>query len=116
MKNLLLFAAFVLLFAVGVNAQGRFSIKDRVDQMKQRLSLTDEQTAKVDSILTAQMEQARSLDVTGPERRDAMRKIMADSNAKIDSILTDSQKVEFQKMLEERRNRMQNRPPRDGNN
>lgn len=116
MKNLLLSAAFILLFVVGINAQGRFSVKDRVDQMKQRLSLTDEQAAKVDSILTAQMDQARNLDVTGSERRDAMRKIMADSNAKIDSLLTDTQRVEFQKMLDERRNRMQNRPPRDGNN
>ena len=116
MKNLLLSAAFILLFVAGINAQGRFSVKNRVDQMKQRLSLTDEQAAKVDSILTVQMDQARNLDVTGSERRDAMRKIMADSNAKIDSLLTDTQRVEFQKMLDERRNRMQNRPPRDGNN
>ncbi len=116
MKNLLLSTAFILLFVAGVSAQGRFSVKDRVDQMKQRLSLTDEQTVKVDSILTASMDKAKNLDVTGPERRDAMRKIMTDSNTAIESILTDTQKVEFQKMLDERRNRMQNRPPRDGNN
>ncbi len=116
MKNLILFASFILLFVVGANAQGRFSVKDRVDQMKQRLSLTDEQAAKVDSILSASMDKMKNLDVTGPERRDAMRKIMTESNTAIESILTDTQKAEFQKMLDERRSRMQNRPPRDNNN
>ncbi len=115
MKKLLLSLAVILVVAAGINAQGRYSVKDRVDQMKQRLTLTDDQAAKVDSILTGSMEQGRNLDVTGSERRDAMRKIMNDANAKIDSLLTDTQRVEFKKMLDERRNRMQNRPPRDGN-
>ncbi len=116
MKNLLISAALILLFAAGINAQGRYSVKDRVDQLKQRLTLTDEQAAKVDSILTASMDKEKNLDVTGKNRRDAMRKIMTDANAQIDSLLTDPQKAEFKKMLEERRNRMQNRQPRDGNN
>jgi Spy/CpxP family protein refolding chaperone len=40
------------------------------------------------------------------QRRDEMMKIRDESNKQIELILTADQKTEFQKMLEERRNRM----------
>ncbi len=111
MKNLMFAAVFVLAFVLGTNAQNRrFSIQNRVDRLKERLNLTDAQTAKIDSILTAAMDSARAIPDSIQDRRQAMRQIMTNANADVEKILTDDQKAEYKKMMEERRGRMRRRP------
>ncbi len=115
MKRLLLAAVFILAFVLGTNAQNRrFSLQDRVENLKERLNLTDVQTAKVDSILKASMDSIRSIPDTVQNRRKAMRQIMTNTNTAIENILTDNQKAEYKKMMEERRGHMRQR--RDNGN
>ena len=45
------------------------------------------------------------------ERRAQMMKMMDESNAQIEKILTTDQKTELKKMIEERKNRMQGQRP-----
>lgn len=113
MKKLILFAVLALVTVAGVNAQNRFSIKDRVDRMKERLNLTDLQAAQADSILTAARDKVQALPDTVQDRRAAIRQIMTDANADVEKILTDDQKAEYKKMMEERRGRMGRRPNND---
>ena len=109
MKNLILSIIIALAFIAGANAQHRFSIQDRVAQLKDSLALTDTQSVAIDSILTNAMEKGRIMDVTGSERREAMMQIMKDANKDIEKILTDDQRVKYERMLAERRSQMQNR-------
>ncbi len=109
MKNLILSIIIALAFIAGANAQHRFSIQDRVAQLKDSLALTDTQSVAIDSILTNAMEKGRNMDVTGSERREAMMQIMKDANKDIEKILTDDQRVKYERMLAERRSQMQNR-------
>ena len=109
MKNLIFSIIITLAFIAGANAQRRFSIQDRVAQLKDSLALTDTQSVAIDSILTNAMEKGRNMDVTGSERREAMMQIMKDANKDIEKILTDDQRVKYERMLAERRSQMQNR-------
>ena len=109
MKSLIFSIIIALTFIVGANAQHRFSIKDRVAQLKDSLALTDTQSVTVDSILTNAMDKGRNLDLTGSERREAMMQIMKDANNDIEKILTADQRVKYERMLAERRSQMQNR-------
>jgi Spy/CpxP family protein refolding chaperone len=108
------FSAFILFvfFSINVNAQMRMSHQDRVKQYQERLKLTDEQTAKVDSIITLSENAMKYISTDDREQRRAeMMKIRDDVNTQIEKILTDEQKTEFNKMKEER----MNRPGRNGN-
>ncbi len=116
MKNLMFAAIFVLAFVLGTNAQNRrFSVQNRVDRLKERLNLTDAQTAKVDSILTASMNSVRAIPDSVQDRRQAMRQIMVNANADIEKILTNDQKAEYKKMMEERGGRMRRHRSYNGN-
>jgi len=105
MQKIIIIAAFaVLLLSITVAAQPRQSPQDRVKALKERLKLTDDQSAQVEKIFTeAQDKMKNSSD------RSEYRKIMTDSNDQIEKILTDTQKTEFKKMQEERMSRMRNR-------
>ncbi len=109
MKKLVLVLFLMTVFGTGAFAQRSYSVKDRVDNLKSRLSLTDKQTAQVDSILTAASDSLQNLPSDRQERRGAARKIMTEANNQIMNILNDKQKTEFQKMQEERRNRFRER-------
>lgn len=105
MQRIMIIAAFaVLLLSLTVAAQPRQSVQDRVKALKERLSLTDDQSAKVEKIFTEAQDKMKNAS-----DRSEYRKIMTDSNEQIEKILTDTQKTEFKKMQEERMNRMRNR-------
>ncbi len=110
MKRVIVVLFFCFAFVAGLSAQGRFTVQDRVKMLKERLSLTDAQSAKVDSILTAATDKMKDIDATGPDRRSAMREIMGNANREIEKILTDDQLTEFKKMQSERKGGMRNRP------
>jgi hypothetical protein len=114
MKNLILTAIIAFAFIAGVNAQARFSSKDRLKQMKDSLALSDSQTAIIDSLFTGAGEKIKNIDLEGQERRDAIRKIMDEVNIQVESVLTPDQKTKYEQMLADQRSRMQNRQ-RDSN-
>lgn len=101
-------AALLLLSTVAFS-QGRMSVKDQVKAMTERLNLTTDQAAKIDSILTASQAKVKELFQAGDVDRAAIRKIMEDSNTEVQKLLDEKQKAEFQKMQEERRAKMQER-------
>ena len=109
MKKLFLVVFLLSIFIVSSYAQGRYSVKDRVANLKSKLSLNDRQTAQVDSILTAASNKVKNLSSDKGERRSEMREIMTDANKQIMTILTARQKTEYQKMQNDRKERMRNR-------
>ena len=85
----------------------------------QRLGLTSDQMAQITPILTARHQQMQTLRAdTSPSEQDRhskARAIMQDSNSKIEALLNDQQKQQFEQMLAQRRahrhNREQNSAP-----
>ena len=58
-----------IFFILSTNAQSSYSEKDRVNNLKERLSLSEQQTAQVDSILTAAMNKAAKISATGSGKK-----------------------------------------------
>ena len=101
----------VIAFLLSINtfsiAQMRMSHEERVKQYSERLKLNDNQTKKVDLIITnAEKKIGQITTEDRTQRREEMRKVFDESNKQIEKILKPVQKPEFQKMLEERKNRM----------
>ena len=108
MKKFLLMCCFVIGITAVSRAQGgqRMSPEDRAKQMQTQLKLTDDQTAKVTAIYKTQQTKIDSLRNAGGDR-SAFRPIMEATNEKVKAILTPEQATAFQKMMDERRARMQ---------
>jgi Spy/CpxP family protein refolding chaperone len=114
MKKLLLMCLVLVGLTTICRAQGgvmRMNPADRAKQMQTQLTLTDDQTAKVTAILQMQASKMDSVRTAANGDRDAMRSammpIMTATNDKIKAILTPEQAAAYQKMLDERRARMQ---------
>lgn len=113
MKKLILVGCFVLgatvaSFAQGGGGQGgrggmNMKPEDRAKAMQTALKLTDDQTAKITAIYTAQAAKQDSIMKANNNDRQAamgaMRPMREATNAKIKALLTtDEQKAEFDKM------------------
>ena len=89
---------------------------ERAKELKERLSLDEQQTAKVTEIFAASQKEWEKLREKSQGDRAAMRGGMLDIARKtdegIEALLTDAQKKEYEKVKEERRQMMQRRPPR----
>ena len=114
MKKIFLTAVISFAVIVGLNAQGRMSMEDRVKMMKHTLALSDSQSVIVDSIFASAGDKIKNVDASSPDRRAAIRKIMDDVNTQVESILTPEQKDKYESMMAERRSRM--RKPSDSGN
>lgn len=109
MKKFLLMCCFLIGITAVSRAQGggrRMSPEDRAKQMQTQLKLTDDQTTKITAIYQAQATKMDSLRNAGGDR-SAFRPIMEATNEKVKAILTPEQAAAFQKMMDERRARMQ---------
>ncbi|MBS1531700.1 MAG: Spy/CpxP family protein refolding chaperone [Bacteroidetes bacterium] len=109
MKKLLIMCCILLGFAAVSRAQGggqRRSPEDRAKQLQTALNLTDDQTAKITAIYQAQAKQVDSIRTAGGDF-SAMRPLMQATNEKVKAILTPEQATAYQKMMDERRARMQ---------
>lgn len=115
-KAILFFTVILLISSSVISAQGRMTHEERVQQLKERLILTADQTKKLDAILFKSEKKRDELRNSSAmdKMREVMMKNMEETNKEILKILKPSQKVEFNKMVEERKNRMQgqrrNRP------
>lgn len=110
MKKLSLMLIVMLLVSFSMNAQMRRTPKERAENLKQRLELTNEQTKKVETIYTESEKKAMKIFEENSGNREenmkSFRKIMEESDAQIDKILNKKQKEAFKKFKEERMQRM----------
>ncbi len=106
----------LLLSVITLSAQPRRRTPaERAKALKEQLNLTDKQTAKVDSIYTVSDSKFQDAMQNGFDR-EKFRAIMDSTNSEISKLLTDKQKDAFNKILIDRRNRMQrNRPDNNSN-
>lgn len=72
-----------------------------------KLGLTGDQVAQIKPILEARQQQMQDLrsdsSLAQQDRRAKAHEIMHDSNTKIEAVLNDTQKQQFEQMLQERR-------------
>ncbi|MFI5138059.1 MAG: hypothetical protein ACHQIM_09540 [Sphingobacteriales bacterium] len=113
MRKIMLLCCFLLGITAISRAQGgmmRMSPADRAKQLQTQLKLTDDQTAKITAIYTAQNTKRDSIRTAANGDRDAMmqamRPLMEATNDKIKAILTPDQAAAYQKIQVERRARM----------
>ena len=87
----------------------------RAERMKHDLSLTDDQTSQVKTILEdsrSKMEAVRSnSSLAQDDRRSQMMSIRKAENEKIEALLTPDQKTKYAAMEQQMRDRMRNGPP-----
>ena len=114
MKKILLLCCFLLGITAISRAQGggmRMSAEDRAKQLQTQLKLTDDQTAKVVAIFKTQATKRDSIRTAANGDRDAMMQammpLMKDTNDKIKAVLTNEQVAAYEKILQERMQRMQ---------
>ena len=85
--------------------------KHYLGEMRARLKLTGDQVTKLNAILDESRERFHAAHAKiDPE----MKKLRAEQTDKIRAILSDDQKVEFEKFRQEREKRMESRKPPGG--
>jgi len=72
-----------------------------------RLSLSSDQVAQIKPVLEDRTQQMQALradtSLSQQDRRNKAHQIMQDSNSKIEAVLNDTQKQQFEQMLQDRR-------------
>lgn len=110
-RTLVISAIAFITLSLATIAQPRFSPQERVKALTERLSLTKDQAAKIEKIYVNAQDQMKKMNEDGKTDRSAMRKMMEDTQTKVNNVLNDKQKEEFKKMQGERRQGMQNMKP-----
>lgn len=92
---------------------GRLTLKERVELLKDRLDLTEEQAKKLEQILVESEEKFAQLrDQFSGDRsamRDTMRILREESDKLIEDLLNEEQKEGYEELKEERIQRMRQR-------
>lgn len=73
-----------------------------IDQLRSRLGLTDDQTAKVDAVLSETKTRYRQFNA---QHKDELKAIQEQQVNKIRSLLSPEQQVEYERFREERKKR-----------
>ena len=113
-SGLVLVLGITILFSALVQAQPqRMSVEDRVKILKDSLKLSDEQSSKITKILEDQREEMTTAMTENQGDREAMRSVMQGlmkkTDDKIKTILNKNQAKKYDKMVQERRARMEQR-------
>ena len=113
--GLMLIIGFALLLSTFAQAQPmRMSTEERVKILKDTLKLSNEQAAKVTTILDQQSKEMTTVFEKYSDNRDSMRtamqEVMQKSDKKIISVLTKDQAKKYEVIQKERRERMGQRP------
>ena len=84
-----------------------FNPDKQAQHLGKKLNLSSDQVAQIKPILEARQQQMQSLrsdsSLAEQDRRAKAREIMQDSKTKIEAVLNDPQKQQFEQMLQERR-------------
>ncbi|MGO8935497.1 MAG: hypothetical protein ACLPLZ_01020 [Terracidiphilus sp.] len=96
------------------NQHRHFDASQFAAHLGQRLSLSSDQVAQITPILAARQQQMQTLradaSLSEQDRHTKAHAIMQDTNSKIEALLTDPQKQQFQQMLAQRRQRRNHQP------
>jgi periplasmic protein CpxP/Spy len=107
MPRFLFLLTLLLIISVHISdAQFRMNVQDRLKRLEERLNLSKNQSVKVEAILKKSDGKIKALPENRSERWEKMKGIMDEENKEIEKILNKDQKVEFNKMLDERKARM----------
>lgn len=104
-KTIVLSSLILLLVSLSAFAQPKFTPQERLKMLKEKLSLTKDQSVKIEKILIKSDEDMKKLKSSENSDRTEFRKIMENSNQEIQKVLNENQKAQFKKMSEERRNK-----------
>src|ERR1700749_1112687 len=89
------------------------SVDDQVADIKKAVNLSDDQSSKVHDILQSQRDKAQQMmqdsSVSREDRRAKMQSLRQESDDGIRALLSDDQKKSFDKYLQDRQNRWNNR-------
>lgn len=89
------------------------SVDDQVKHLSEQLNLTDTQKTQVKAILQDQHDQMKKVMQNSSGSREdnwsKMREIHQNASAKVRDLLTDEQKTKYDKLEQERQQRMQER-------
>jgi hypothetical protein len=98
------------------NHHRNFDPNKQAVRLGKRLSLSHDQLAQIKPILAARFQQVRNVradtSLTEKDRHAKVRAIVQDSNSKIEAVLNDTQKQEYEQMLAEHRAHQHNRHAR----
>ncbi len=115
MKKFLLICCFLVGITAVSRAQGggqRRTPEEQAKQLQTQLKLTDDQTTKITAIFQAQATKRDSIRTAANGDRQAMMQgmmpIMQDTNNKIKAVLTPDQATAYDKIVQERMERMRN--------
>jgi len=96
-----------MMIAAAASSQPRMlSPEDQAQQLKERLTLSDEQTQEVTTILKEQREKMMTLRDSGemgPEMRAAFMKLSEETNERMMKVLDEDQQKAYKKLIEARR-------------
>lgn len=83
----------------------------QVQRLTKRLNLTADQQKQILPVLTDQQQQMQAIwkdsSLSATDRREKMQTVRQDSEAKIKAVLNDTQKQEWDQMVQQRRDRAQ---------
>jgi len=115
MKKFLLMCCFLIGITAVSRAQGggmRRSPEEQAKNLQTQLKLTDDQTTKITAIYKDQATKRDSIRTAANGDRDAMRSAMMplikSTSDKVKAILTPEQATAYDKMMQERMDRMRN--------
>lgn len=114
-----LIAALFLGIYSSFYAQMRATPEERVERLKERINLSENQSLKILSIykeMTKKMEDEISPQTPREERRSKIAKFMEKADAEILKILDKNQTVEYKNIIKEREKRSKDRQENKKNN
>jgi periplasmic protein CpxP/Spy len=103
--------------APAMQQQGRHAPNPQraAHHLGKQLGLSKDQVAQIEPIIANRQQQVASVrsdaSLSPQDRRAKLRSIQQDSRNKIEALLTDSQKQQFEQMLQNRRAQHQQQPP-----
>lgn len=99
-RKLSLIAVVIMLATVSLMAQSQKSDpKERAAELKAKLTLTDDQTAKVEHIYADYDAKAAAQKTAKGTAKVSLKTLRAESEKEINNVLTDVQKAEYKKLL-----------------
>ena len=96
------------------NQHRNFSPQQFAAHLGQRLGLSSDQVAQITPFLAARQQKMQALradtSISDQDRHTKAHAIMQDTNSKIESVLNDTQKQQFEQMLAQRRSHHNHQP------
>lgn len=98
---------------MGMRRHGPPSPERRLKHLTKTLNLTPDQQQQILPILQDQQSQMETMrnntSLTPQQRHQQMRTLMKDTHQKLEAVMTDSQKQQFEQAMQQRRERMRSR-------